>query len=172
MNRLNLTLPIVLSAIITACSNNASDKPGPDIISLEQAEQQFASTLTASDTTEVLGLGQKVMDHMIAGETDSVFAIVVDPATCAPLDSMRAARLSKHYQGGFLSAELEYFAFSLNGINDLKYRLTSADGSTISIMFNPVKTEDGWALGLKTERTPSKDQDKPLHPMTPIFVNS
>ncbi len=172
MNRIAIALLLVSSVLMTACDSKSREKDNLEIISLEEAERNFAAELTKSDTLEVLNLGQKVIDDIMAGKFDNAFDSLVDPTTCRPIAPERAARLAKHYKGEYQKAELDYYSFSLSGINDLKYRLVTAEGSALSIMFNPVKADDRWFLGLKTERTPSKDQDKPLHPMTPIFVNN
>lgn len=158
-----------------ACNSKSDADTGSSLefISLQEAERNFAGTLTAEDSLQVLMLGQQVIDRILRRHADSAFMLVVDPVTLQPLGSKRIQRLARLYDNEFESAQLEYCAFSLNGLNDLKYRLTTGgdNSAAVSIMFNPVKTGNVWLLGLKTESTPSKDQDKPLHPMTPIFVD-
>lgn len=162
-----------LALSMTACGSTEKSRDIPEFVPLREAERDFAATLTHSDTVAVLELGQAIVDDILAGKPDSAFKRVVDPVTLEPIEGRRARNLARIYSGGFSEGRLEYFSFSLCSLNDLKYRLyTGNSDQALSIMFNPVKTSDGWVMGLKGESTPSKDQDKPLHPGTLIFVNT
>ena len=59
---------IAASLILWSCSK--SSKESSDYVTYEDAEAEFAATLSASDTTEVLSAGNALMDSLRAGNID------------------------------------------------------------------------------------------------------
>jgi len=163
---------LALAAASCGGNNNEERNKHEGYIPYEEAEEQFVSTLTAADTAEVLAAGRAFMDSIAAGHAAEAFASLCDPSTLQPIGAARAKRLAGMYSRPVAGYELVYYAFSLDGLNDMKYRVTfdTPASATMSIMLNPVKTDSAWILCLKTDKIPSKDLDKPIHAQTPIPI--
>ena len=54
--------------LLASCGGKKEEKV--EYVTLEQAEEEFSSTLNASDTTEVLSMGAAFMDSLKAGNVD------------------------------------------------------------------------------------------------------
>jgi hypothetical protein len=75
-----------------------------------------------------------------------------------PLSEEMKQRMKVQFQRfPVLAYEREYFSFMLEGLNDVKYRITfrtaeqnGGEPATTMFMFNPVKVGDEWKLCVKT----------------------
>lgn len=155
-----------------ACGGSGDRKEAARTVA--DVEQEFVSTLSASDTTRVLALGTQVLDSLKAGnvqwavetlcEIDSTGAVV-------PLSEERRESLTRRFNTfPVADYELDYYEFSMAGLNDLKYRTyftprdSEGNGASMALMFNPVKESGEWYLCLKMAGQPAKDAANALNP--------
>ncbi len=141
-----------------------------------EAEKEFIAGLTAADTAAVLDMGRKCMDFLKAGQVDSalnmLYYVDLKSAMAKPLTDDRKADLSERFRK-FPVADysLDYYSFSTQGNNDLKYRTRSTsrpDAPSIGFMLNPVKSREGvWVLAVKEGRYPSDQSVEKLHDLSP-----
>ncbi len=165
-----------------ACGGKASEESadGESYIPFEEAQEQFASQLSASDTTAVLALGAELMDSLKARNIDFALdhlSMFVNGHQIAPLsDEMRKELTARFKRFPVVSYELDYYDFSLPVLNDLKYRVAFREAPeggkapTMAFMLNPVRTDEGWVLVVKDGDQPARDAANALHPQTPIIV--
>lgn len=92
-----------------------------------------------------------------------------DSITAIPMDSTQRTALKKIFKHHpVYKYELDYFNFSKQDLNDIKYRVQffQLDGpndhrpNTIGFMFNPVKIDGTWKLTMKNAWQSSKEQMK------------
>lgn len=157
-----------------ACGSNGGQKEA-EVRTVADIEEEFASTLSASDTTKVLALGSEMLDSLKAGnvqwaveslcEIDSTGQVV-------PLGEDRRARVARRFEMfPVVDYELDYYSFSMPMLNDLKYRTYFEEhqegetgGPSMAVMFNPVKNGGEWYLCLKEASQPAKDAENALNP--------
>lgn len=156
-----------------SCGGNSEKR----VKTFSDVEQEFTSTLTEAVTATVLAMGNQFLDSIRSGniawsldqlnEIDSVGVIV-------PVNSSVRERLEARFRNfPVVDYELDYYAFSLSGLNDLKYRTyfkAREDGEAgapgMSMMFNPVKKDGRWYLCLKEAGQPAKDASSAIDPRT------
>lgn len=177
---------VALVAIMaTGCSGSGSKETTAEskgYIPFEEAQEQFAEQLSASDTTAVLAMGAEVMDSLKARNIDFALdhlRMFVNGHQIAPLSDEKRKDLQKRFERfPVVSYELDYYDFSLPVLNDLKYRVAFREAPeggkapTMAFMLNPVRTEQGWVLVVKDADQPARDAANALHPRTPIVISS
>lgn len=159
--------------LVWSCGGNSEKR----VKTFSDVEQEFASTLTEADTAKVLAMGNQFLDSIRSGnvawsldqlnEIDSVGAIV-------PISTSTRERLEARFRNfPVVDYELDYYAFSLSGLNDLKYRTffqpsesREAGAPGMSMMFNPVKKDGEWYPCLKEAGQPAKDASSAIDPRT------
>lgn len=156
-----------------ACGSGDSKKSKP--VTVADIEKEFASTLTASDTTRVLSLGAEVLDSIKSGNVEWVAGVLCEldsTGMVKPLSESKREMLSRRFKAfPVKDYELDYYRFSLPSLNDLKYRTffveRDADGNggaAMALMFNPVKDGGEWYLCLKEATQPASDAANALNP--------
>lgn len=137
-------------------------------------EEEFAATLSANDTTEVLTAGTALLDSLKAGKIDvavNMLNTTDAEGNIVPLsDEKRAQLVTRFERFPVVDYELEYYNFSLPALNDLKYRTffsekdASGNAPALSLMLNPVKKDGKWYLCLKEAGQPAKDAANAVNP--------
>ena len=151
---------IAASLILWSCSK--SSKESSDYVTYEDAEAEFAATLSASDTTEVLSAGNALMDSLHSADTNGNVAEMSN--------ELRERMRARFERFPVVEWEIDYYDFSLPGLNDLKYRtyMRARDGKSgvpaMSLMLNPVKKDGKWYLCVKDAEMPAKDAANAINP--------
>ncbi len=156
-----------------ACGGSDARKESPRTVA--DVELEFASTLSASDTTRVLALGAEVLDSIKAGNVQWAVGTLCEldsAGSLRPLSESKREMLGRRFQNfPVKDYELDYYRFSLPSLNDLKYRTyfveRDADGkggAAMGLMFNPVKESGEWYLCLKEADQPASDAANALDP--------
>lgn len=163
---------IAAASMLWSCSQ--SGKESHDYVTYEDAEAEFAASLSATDTTEVLSAGSAVMDSLRAGNIDYALSQLHSADTngnVADLSDEQRARLRARFERfPVVEWEVDYYDFSLPGLNDLKYRTflrpRDAEGHApaMSFMLNPVKKDGKWYLCVKDAELPAKDAANAINP--------
>lgn len=135
-------------------------------------EKSFTDELTQQDSLEVLHLGDSCMSLLKERKFDEALDMIYylrDSITAIPMDSTQRTALKKIFKHHpVYKYELDYFNFSKQDLNDIKYRVQffQLDGpndhrpNTIGFMFNPVKIDGTWKLTMKNAWQSSKEQMK------------
>ncbi|WP_302979390.1 hypothetical protein [uncultured Muribaculum sp.] len=165
---------VFIAAVTMLWSCSQSGKESTDYVTYEDAEAEFAATLSAGDTTEVLSAGSAVMDSLRAGNIDYALSQLRAADTngnVADLSDEQRARLRARFERfPVVEWEIDYYDFSLPGLNDLKYRtyMRARDGKSgvpaMSLMLNPVKKDGKWYLCVKDAELPAKDAANAINP--------
>ena len=163
---------IAASLLMWSCSK--SSKESSDYVTYEDAEAEFAATLSASDTTEVLSAGNALMDSLRAGNIDYALSQLHSADTNGNVAEMsnelRERMRARFERFPVVEWEIDYYDFSLPGLNDLKYRtyMRARDGKSgvpaMSLMLNPVKKDGKWYLCVKDAEMPAKDAANAINP--------
>lgn len=157
--------------LLASCGGKKEEKV--EYVTLEQAEEEFSSTLNASDTTEVLSMGAAFMDSLKAGNVDYLLDNLYsfNEGNPQPISEDTRKNLKARFQAfPVLDYEIDYYAFSLPKLNDLKYRSffgekdANGNAPSMSLMFNPMKMENGWIFTLKEPEIPAKDATNAIDP--------
>lgn len=138
---------------VSSCKNNQSKS---------EKINEFQSSLTESDTLEMLKVADDCMELLKAGKVNDALAMLYeyDDSTqqVSPLSDQTIKRYEKMFTW-FPVVEYQriYFSFQLEGLNDVKYKVKFAEeenpeenGEAVtSYMFNPVKIAGVWYLTVK-----------------------
>lgn len=144
------------------------------------SEREFVATLTEEDTLEVLALGKECMDSLKNGNIHSALEklYMLKGHWVMPLDDANQEMLESHFQCfPVIDYNLDYWAFSTQGCNDLKYRIAfeKADASgyapMISFALNPVKIDGHWFLCVKGKEQFSREIMVPREKNSPAPVD-
>lgn len=155
MKRIVFIVASVLCLLAVAC-HNSPRKSGEK--TYQEAEQEFRASLTAADTTIVLGMTDSIMALVQAGSYhDAVKDIKVLEGTTLYEPSERYLdELERRFEMFKpLRIVLDYYSFSTAGVNDVKYRICFREeseghpASFIAVTFNPVKIDGKWYLAFK-----------------------
>ncbi|WP_305378284.1 hypothetical protein [uncultured Muribaculum sp.] len=156
---------VFIAAVTMLWSCSQSGKESTDYVTYEDAEAEFAATLSAGDTTEVLSAGSAVMDSLRAGNIDYALSQLRAADTngnVADLSDEQRARLRARFERfPVVEWEVDYYDFSLPGLNDLKYRtyMRARDGKSgvpaMSLMLYPIKKDGKWYLCVKDAELPA-----------------
>ena len=154
---------IAASLILWSCSN--SGKESTDYVTYEDAEAEFAATLSA---------GNALMDSLRAGNIDYALSQLRSADTAGNVtemsDELRERMRARFERFPVVEWEIDYYDFSLPGLNDLKYRtyMRARDGKSgvpaMSLMLNPVKKDGKWYLCVKDAELPAKDAANAINP--------
>ena len=155
--------------VMASCGNSKKQQPK----TVGDLEQDFVATLTEADTTAVLGMGSQLLDSLKAGNVEWAMGMlyqVNDSMDIVPVDADTRGRLENRFRMfPVADYELDYYQFSLPGLNDLKYRtfLTARqDGVAnpgMAFMLNPVKKDGQWFICVKSQDQPAKDAANALN---------
>jgi len=145
----------VILFLVIACGNKQKTRQ-------EQIED-FRSTLTAEDTTQMLKLCDDAMESLKAKDYNKVLSSLYEYTDSTkevkPLTGETATRYKRMFQMfPVLDYVRKYYSFQLEGRNDVKYEVTFAtaeqagtdEPATTGYMFNPVKVNGEWKLCVKT----------------------
>lgn len=145
------------AAILTlmACGNKQKTR--------EQQIEEFRSTLTTEDTTQMLKLCDDAMESLKAKDYDKVLSSLYEYTDSTKEVKPLTEKTAKRYRRLFrmfpvLDYTRKYYSFQLEGCNDVKYEVTFATAeqagtdkpATTGYMFNPVKVDGQWKLCVKT----------------------
>ena len=158
-------------AFIAASCNNA-----PKIVTYQDAEREFVSSLTQSDTLGVIASTNAFMESLKNGDIDAAISnlTVLDGDVLYALGDESLKELKTRFQN-FPVADytLLRYSFSTQGLNDVVYRYSFdgplSDAAGMKLVFNPIKVGDTWYLSLKDGSQSSKDKTvhRQIHPMSP-----
>lgn len=158
-----------------ACSTEGH---GEKVKTQQEAEDEFLATLAAADTSTVLALCTQCMDFLQAGETGQALGMLYSiggDGIARPLAARQREALAARFRRfPVVRYRLEYFSFSTQGNNDVKYRIEftprtggGQPGASMGFMFNPVKAGGEWVLTVKDGKQPSREAAIPLHGNAP-----
>lgn len=102
-----------------------------------------------------------------------------DAGIAKPLTIQQREALTKRFQRfPVIRYRLDYLSFSTQGNNDVKYKIeftprsdSDTPGSSMGVMFNPIKANGEWVLAIKDGRQPSREAATPLHNDAPAPVD-
>lgn len=165
-----ILIAAVCALVMASCGNSRKQQPK----TIGDIEQDFVATLTEADTTAVLGMGSQMLDSIKAGNVEWAMGMlyqVNDSLEVVPVDADTRARLENRFRMfPVADYEIDYYQFSLPGLNDLKYRtyLTPRQEGVanpgMALMLNPVKKNGQWYICVKTQDQPAKDAANALNP--------
>ncbi len=167
---------VCLLAVFSCGQRKQQNKQAVTMKTNIEAEKEFIASLTAEDTTIVLEMGVRCMDFLKSGQVDSalnmLYYIDLQSARAKRLTDERKAKLSARFEKlPVVDYSLDYYSFSTQGNNDLKYRTKFAsgpEGKSTSFMLNPIKSREGlWVLAIKDGRYPSDQSVEKLHDLSP-----
>ena len=175
MSRKRITLYIaalVCLLAVNSCKKSTKDK----YVTYGEMEQEFQASLGAEDSLEVLSRANALMEGLKKGEVEeslSKLHMVKDGKLVQLAGDDLTALVQRFKALPVVDYHLEYFAFSLAELNDLKYdveigeRNTSGKAPTMGFMLNPMKVNGKWYLCLKGKNQSSKEM---LHPIAPNTI--
>ncbi len=154
MKKIGILFAIAIMAV--ACH------PREKVLSYEDVEQQFQSSLTDEDSTKVLMLTDAFMQMLKNGSIDlaveQVNTIYEGKLYKASDDYMEELR-TRFNAFPVVDYELVRFSFSTQANNDVCYRYYFDETHTMKLVFNPVKIDGEWFIALKDGDQSSKDKD-------------
>lgn len=155
-NILFLFLLVISFVTIASCTSGKKK-------SRQQQIEEFRSTLTSEDTVTMLKLCDDAMEKLKRKEIDNVllslFEYTDSTKEVKPLTDATAKRYKRMFtMFPVLEYKRNYFTFSLEGCNDVKYEIVFATAEQVGnskpakthFMFNPVKIDGEWKLCVKT----------------------
>ncbi|WP_373731126.1 hypothetical protein, partial [Bacteroides heparinolyticus] len=148
-----MLLCLMLMGIIASCNGKKNDKAETP----EEAKEIFATTLTAADTTEVVGLANQCMDLLKENKTEEALKMIFvmnEEGEPVPVSGEQKQKLNGKFKlFPVLEYELVNFSFASEENNDMRYKIIfdkSGDvPASIGFMFNPVRIDGNWYLMLK-----------------------
>ena len=160
--------------MLWACGSNSGQKETA-VRTVADIEQEFASTLSASDTTRVLALATEFLDSIKAGNVRWAVETLCEldsTGRVMPLGEDSRKRVARRFEMfPVVSYELDYYSFLHADAQRLEishiFRGASGRGdgrSVMAVMFNPVKDSGQWYLCLKEASQPAKDAANALNP--------
>ncbi len=178
LSKLIAVVSVAIMAVSTvACGGKKDQETTTDenIVTLAEAEQVFASSLSSNDTTELMAISSAFMDSLKNGSIDAAVAMLYEPdpnGGVRPVNEKTAEQLRARYTTyPVKSWRMDHMDLSIPSINDLKfiYQLSDEPGMPgMAIMFNPTKVDGKWYLMLKQENQPAKDAANALPENTSV----
>lgn len=171
INRLIFTL--LLGCVLFACGHKETKER---MKTYGDAEKEFIGSLTKKDSVKVLELSQRCMDSLQSGNIEAALAMLhtVSYNQVLPLSGTGLEELKTHFRHfPVRDYELDYFSFSTQGCNDLRYKVQFAEKDVngnapiIAFMFNPVKVDSIWYLCVKGPAQSSKEILNPCEKNSP-----
>lgn len=167
ISKLSATAVIVvltLSAVSCGQKETKENAADENIVSIQEAETQFANTLGANDTTELMAISTAFMDSLKGGNIDAAVAMLYerDPeGGVRPVGAETREQLKARYASfPVKSWRMDHMDLSIPSLNDLKFIYKMSEDESMpgmAIMFNPAKVDGKWYLMLKQEDQPAKD---------------
>lgn len=127
-----------------------------------QQVQEFRNSLSSTDTTQMLKLCNDCMDLLKAQKVENALSMLYEYNDSTKEIQPLTDKTRKQYERRFkvfpvLDYTMDYYSFQLEGVNDVKYRITFAleenpeqNGNAVTaMMFNPVKVDGVWYLTIK-----------------------
>ena len=153
-----------LMALILLCVSSCKKKTPL------QKMEEFTSSLTSADTTQMLKLSNDCMELLKAKKIDNALSMLYEYNDSTKEVTPLTPQARKRYERMFrifpvVDYELVYYSFQLEGINDVKYKIIFAQEENVAengeaataLMFNPVKVDGTWYLTVKnTSRKPDE----------------
>lgn len=146
----SLTALILLT--VSSCRNKTT----------QEKTEDFTSSLTSADTTQMLKLGNDCMELLKAKKIDNALSMLYEYNDSTKEVTPLTPQARKRYERMFrifpvVDYELVYYSFQLEGINDVKYKIIFAQEENVAengeaataLMFNPVKVDGSWYLTVK-----------------------
>lgn len=164
---------LLLACILFSCGQKETKER---MKTYGDAEKEFIATLTREDSIKVLNLARICMDSLKSGNIESALRMlyVVKENHVLPLGGEDLKETREHFQRfPVVDYQLDYFTFSTQGCNDLKYRIKfsrkdkKGNIPAIAFMFNPVKIDNRWYLCIKGKDQSSKDILNPREKNSP-----
>ena len=126
---------------------------------------EFRSTLSTSDTTQMLRLCDEAMEQLKNHSYEKVLSSLYEYNDSTKEVKPLSETLMRQYRSNFetfpvLEYRRVYYSFLLEGCNDVKYEVIFAtpeqtgtdEPAKTAFMFNPVKIDGQWYLCVKTEK--------------------
>jgi hypothetical protein len=158
MKKLIIIIAAVSAICLASCSGGNKEK---EYVTYEDAEHEFEATLTDADSTLVLDMANSFMKTLKEGNVEAalnqLYEFQSDGKVRALSDDTRDRLVNLFTQFPVKDFELDYFAFSISTLNDVKYFIYFADADDngerprISFTLNPMKIDDKWYLCTKQE---------------------
>ena len=153
-----------LMALILLCVSSCKKKTPL------QKMEEFTSSLTSADTTQMLKLSNDCMELLKAKKIDNALSMLYEYNDSTKEVTPLTPQARKRYERMFrifpvVDYELVYYSFQLEGINDVKYKIIFAQEENVAengeaataLMFNPVRVDGTWYLTVKnTDRKPDE----------------
>ena len=166
----------ILSVVVLTMCVSCSKSKQKDYTTYADMEEEFEASLTNADSVEVLEMSNDFMKMLQEGDIEGALAQLSEVNTegqITPLSAERREQLIAHFTSfPVLKYELDYFAFSVASLNDVKYNITfaepDADGHShiMAFMLNPIKKDGEWYLCTKQQGMHSKTEANPINPNT------
>lgn len=166
MKRVLYILALVLLSV------SCRERSRSDVFTYEDAEKEFVSSLTVSDTSAVLSMTDAFMEKLRSGMTDSAVVLVnvlEDGVLYASSDNYRNELRLRFALFPVLDYELTKYSFSTPGNNDVCYTYKFNGDDKLKLVFNPVKVDSVWYITLKDGTQSSSDlpENRRVHPRSP-----
>lgn len=155
----NLKYFFVLILTVFTLSSCSQKEEAQAVNKYGKQVSEFASELSASDTTAMLQLCDACMDLLKEGKVDDAIACLYEydeaTGTVSPLSEKMIATYSRKFKFfPVLDYKRKYFSVKSEGCNDVKYEITfgeDAEGNPekSGLMFNPIKKDGTWYLAVK-----------------------
>lgn len=148
------------SLLLFACNNS------PKVVTYQDAERQFRSTLTNEDTLEVRILAQEFMERLAAGNPAGAVDLlyVVTGSVLTKVQEPEASKLARRYGAPVTEWMVDKCEFSTQANNTYVCRYTVGDkelsDSGLKFVFCPIKIGEDWYLTLK-------EGPATVHPLAP-----
>lgn len=126
---------------------------------------EFRSTLSTSDTTQMLQLCDEAMEQLKNHSYEKVLSSLYEYNDSTKEVKPLSETLMRQYRSNFetfpvIEYRRVYYSFLLEGCNDVKYEVIFAtpeqtgtdEPAKTAFMFNPVKIDGQWYLCVKTEK--------------------
>ena len=150
---------VLLLAVAALASCGKKAEAPTNVNKYGKQVSEFASGLSASDTTAMLQLCDACMDLLKAGKIEDAVASLYEydeaTGTVSPLSEKLTATYSRKFKlYPVLDYQRKYFSVNSEGCNDVKYEITfgtDAEGNPekSGLMFNPIKKDGAWYLAVK-----------------------
>lgn len=166
----------ILLGISILCSCNRSSK-APVYRTHLDAENEFVASLSASDTTAMLGLTDKFMSLVKDGyvvDAVNMITVLSNSVVYKPSDNYFDELVNRFSSMQIASYNLAGYYFTTEGNNDVCYQTVSKsvngrEPKNVKVTFNPIKVDGEWFLTLKDGNQSSKflPKDKQVNDLAP-----
>lgn len=162
----------VLSVLVSSCGPKYSGSHGEK--TQKDAEAEFLSTLTPSDSLALVEKTEKCMKLLSEGklvEAVDMIHVLYQSVVYKKSASYTAELISRFSMFPVVSYKLNYVSFSTQGNNDVSYtyQFGPDESYSMKLMFNPVLVDGEWYLTFKDGSQSSRDLplDKQIHELAP-----